>query len=75
MPPTVAAVTDTAVEPGSACRRSPGDGPDAAVGYAWDAVGHLTEMTYPAGEVVQRAYDDAGQITSTTMDVGIGEVS
>jgi RHS repeat-associated protein len=42
------------------------DGPDATVGYEWDAVGQLTELTYPTGEVVQRAYDDAGQLTTVT---------
>jgi len=32
----------------------------------WDAVGQLTALTYPTGEVVERAYDDVGQLTSVT---------
>src|SRR5665647_3074758 len=42
------------------------DGPDAPVGYEWAAVGQLTELTSPTGEVVARAYDDAGQLTPVT---------
>src|SRR5665648_1038184 len=42
------------------------DGPDTTVGCEWDAVGQLTALTYPTGEVVERAYDDVGQLASVT---------
>src|SRR5665648_789856 len=42
------------------------DGPDTTVGYEWDAVGQLTALTYPTGEVVERAHDDVGQLASVT---------
>jgi RHS repeat-associated protein len=38
----------------------------AAVGYEWDTVGRLTQLTYPNGQAVGRSYDDAGQLTSVT---------
>ncbi|WP_289563551.1 DUF6531 domain-containing protein [Cellulomonas cellasea] len=39
---------------------------DTSVGYAWDVLGRLTDLTYPTGEVVHRAYDTAGQLTKVT---------
>lgn len=38
----------------------------ASVGYAWDDVSRLTALTYPSGDVVTRAYDDAGQLATVT---------
>jgi RHS repeat-associated protein len=40
--------------------------PRGDVGYGWNGVGLLTELTYPSGEVVERTYDDVGQLTSVT---------
>jgi RHS repeat-associated protein len=42
------------------------DGSGAIVKYEYDLAGHLTTMTYPNGQTVNRGYDSAGNLTSVT---------
>src|SRR5205814_914887 len=49
------------------------DGTDYTTLSAFDALGRLTQLTYPADQIVKYAYDEAGRLAQVTN--GDGSVS
>ncbi len=45
-----------------------GNNVSLTLGYQYDAVGHLTKMTYPNGQAVKYAYDALGRVGKVSLD-------